>query len=1061
MGISQRQILYRSISADYDVVIMDILNKLNTKQQEAVTHTKGPLLIVAGAGTGKTTVVTYRIAWLIEQKLAKPDEILALTFTDKAAAEMVERLDVLLPLGYFDLWVSTFHSFCERVLKQNALDIGLPDNFKLLNQTQQWLLVRQNLNKFDLKYYQPLGNPTKFIHALLKHFSRCKDEEITADDYLKYIESIKSTKSIKSIKSIKHALSEVEGSKVHKVEEVNSELEIDDIDRLEEIAKAYKVYQQLLLDNDCLDFGDLINYALKLFRERPAILKKYQEQFKYILVDEFQDTNWAQYELVKLLLNKEQNLTVVGDDKQSIYKFRGASLSNILSFLKDFPKAQEIVLTENYRSAQEILDLSFNFIKLNESNGPYEQIKIPHQRLISAVDFHAQIEHWVVADWQAEAWEVAEKIQALKKQDPEITWSDFAILVRANSAAAPFMDALAVAGIPAVFYSLKGLYNKPIILDVIALFKLLDNYHESSALYRILNMPLWPIVQTDFAKLTYESKKRTESLFETLRKADTIFGLNDQTRLNIKKILALIDKYSAIAKTKSIAELYSELLQDSGYLKYLVDQNNQASAEQLGYLQQFYERLKNFSNQMPEPTLNSFMTELKLELEAGEEGSIQFDPQVGPEMVRVMTIHGAKGLEFKYVFIVGLVDKRFPTIERSEAITIPEKLIKETLPVGDIHLEEERRLFYVAMTRAKQGLFLTAAQDYGGARTKKVSRFIEELKLKPEQLKVITKPNLSSEQLFYSLPKQRQIAKPNVILPMPKHFSYSQLAAFATCPLQYKFNFILKIPIHGKGVFSFGKTMHSTLQKFFQLVKSTSTESPPLAEDFSGAESTTPNPSLKRRGEIASPPSQGGVRGGASSTQQSLFTAKSLGPSLDDLLKIYEENWIGDWYDSAENRQKYYEKGIAILKEFYKKHQNNWPKVHDLEKGFNLKIGDYVIRGVIDRIDDVTSGVEIVDYKTGEAKTEEKLDSESKAQLLLYQLAVEEVWQLKPVRLTFYYLNNNQPVSFLGSADELISLKEKILNQIEQIKQSNFAPTPSWKCQFCDFFDICDYRQSV
>jgi DNA helicase-2/ATP-dependent DNA helicase PcrA len=1055
----------------------DLLKNLNLQQKEAVIHSGGPLLIVAGAGTGKTTVITSRVAWLINQKLAKPEEILALTFTERAASEMEERVDKLLPYGYVDLWISTFHSFCERILQQHALDIGLPNDFKLLDQTQQWLLVRQNLDKFNLNYYRPLGNPTKFIHALLKHFSRCKDEEIGPEEYLEYAEKLKLNLdgTITSQKSIK--------SKVHKVNNkktTNENIEFNEVKRLEEVAGAYHVYQQLLLDNDSLDFGDLINYTLKLFRERPAVLQQYQEQFKYILIDEFQDTNWAQYELVKLLLNKQQNLTVVGDDDQSIYKFRGASVSNILNFIKDFPKSKKIVLTQNYRSIQDILDLSYNFIQLNNPNrlecavvetGLKPVSTLVHdinKKLKSNQKGQAQIEHLQAKDLNGEVKLVINKIVELKNQptlNPSkkgnslVAWSDFAILVRANSTAIPFINALNQAGIPFVFYSMRGLYSKPIILDIMALFKLLDNYHESSALFRALNIPVFTINYKDFSKLTYQAKRRAESLFETLHKIDLFKEIDEKTRTNVKKLLALIDKYSKLAKEKSISELYIGLMKDSGYLKYLTSQETRVAQEQLSYLQQFYKKIQAFENKAIDPKLKYFMDEMNLEIDSGEEGSLSLDLDAGPDMVRIMTIHSAKGLEFKYVFVVGMVDKRFPTIERKEPIQIPDELVKEILPQGDIHLQEERRLFYVAMTRAKNGLFFSSAEDYGGVRKKKVSRFIGEINFH-QNTKTPKHQNNDGEQPLPTLPIRGETSLSPLIggarggsatenkevYLIPKHFSYSQLAAFEKCPLQYKYNFLLKIPIHGKDVFSFGKTMHGTLQKFFQKF-------------------------LERQKNKQSSLFDGAVETGHCSV-----------PTMDDLLQLYEESWIDEWYSSAEDKKKYKEKGKKILKDFYTQHQDNWPQVRELEKSFNLKIGNYTIRGVIDRIDEVSTTpspsskrrgnvpppfkggdgggyVEIIDYKTGRVKEQDKLTLEDKEQLLLYQMAAEEVFKLNPVKLTFYYLDQNKPVSFLGTSAEKEKLKNKILGQIEQIKQSDFPPKPSQLCQFCDFKEICEYRQ--
>ena len=278
---------------------LDLL-KLNKEQKEAVLHGSGPLLIVAGAGTGKTTVITQRIINLITKKLAKPEEILAVTFTEKAAFEMEVRVEQLLEYGYVDLWISTFHSFCEKVLRESALDIGLPPDFKILDSTASWLLARQNLDKFELKYYRALGNPTKFIQALISHFSHCKDQEVYPENYLEYADSLKTT---------------------------DNGPEDQEVERIKEVADAYHVYQRILLENGVLDFGDLINYCLRLFKKRPLILKKYREKFKYILVDEFQDTNWSQYELIKLLALPLNNLTVCADDDQAIYQWRGASFS--------------------------------------------------------------------------------------------------------------------------------------------------------------------------------------------------------------------------------------------------------------------------------------------------------------------------------------------------------------------------------------------------------------------------------------------------------------------------------------------------------------------------------------------------------------------------------------------------------------------------------------------------------------------------------------------------------------------------------------------------------------
>jgi len=945
------------------------LSKLNKEQKEAVLYDEGPLLIVAGAGTGKTTVITQRIVNLIEKKLALPEEILAVTFTEKAAFEMEERVDKLLDFGYLDLWISTFHAFCEKVLRENALDIGLPTDFKILDNTSGWLLARQNLDKFDLNYYKALGNPTKFIQALISHFSHCKDQEIYPEEYLEYANGLKAGAQDK-----------------------------EEIERVKEVANAYSVYQKILLDNNALDFGDLINYCLKLFKKRQLILKKYQQRFKYILVDEFQDTNWSQYELIKLLALPNNNLTVCADDDQAIYRWRGASFSNIVQFNKDFPKAQQVSLINNYRSTQNILDQSYNFIKQNDPDRLESVAKIS-KKLVSNEKGPGVIEHIHAKNIDQEVGQTLKKILEILKRDKEATYNDFAILVRANDSASPFVRALERANLPYQFLASRGLYSKPIILDIISYFKLLDNYHEGTAVYRILNLPFLEIPEEDIAAITQFCRKKTVSLFEALEQLALVPNISTKTQDKIAFVLSLIKKHSSLAREKSVSEVLVAFLDDSGYLKYLVDKDD---TEKIDLANQFLNKIKTFEEATIEPTLKNFMEEMNMELESGEEGKLQFDPEKGPDMIKVMTIHGAKGLEFKYVFVVNMVDRRFPTDQRKDPIELPEALIKDIKPKGDVHLQEERRLCYVAMTRAKKELYFTSAEDYGGQRKKKLSRFLAEMGYK--DVSISEKAGKTGILAEKSQPIERLKAK---VQPqyLPQHFSYSQLAAFEKCPLQYKFAFVLKVPTRGKAVFSFGKTMHNTLDEFLKLEK----------RDFK------------------------------------------------KLIELYEKNWIDEWYDSKTEKEAYLKNGKRILKEFYDQFAKDKPKilkiggVSALELPFNLKIGEYTLFGVIDRIDEEKDGVVIVDYKTGQSK--DKLDAESKEQLLIYQIAAEEVLHLKPTQLYYYYLDDGKKAAFLGTEKELQDQKTKIIEEAEKIKNSEFEPTPGWQCQYCDFKDICDHAE--
>jgi len=935
------------------------LKKLNKEQRAAVEHGGGPLLIVAGAGTGKTRTITYRIANLIEKKLALPEEILALTFTDKASGEMLDRVDDLLSLGYADLWISTFHSFCERVLRQHGLDIGISGNFKLVDQTAAWLLVRHNIGRFKLKYYKPLGNPTKFIHALLTHFSRCKDQEIFPADYLKY-----------------------------------SKGAIEEKEKAVEVARAYKVYQDLLLENNLLDFCDLLNYCVALFKRRPAVLAKYRKKFKYILVDEFQDTNWIQYELVKLLAAPDNNLTVCADDDQAIYRWRGASFANVLQFENDFPGASKAVLTRNYRSCQNILDAAYGFIQANNPNRLECVAKID-KRLVAADDCRGSIRHLHFKSVEQEVQGVINEIIRLMQEGKDLSFADFAILLRANESAAAFMRACERSGVPAQFMALKGLYSKPVVLDIISYLKLLNNYHDSAAVWRVLNMPFLMIPNSDIVKITQQSYKKSQSIYETLADLPQVAGLTEHGAAGIAKLMEMSARHGAMSREKPVSETALLFLQDSGYLEHLVRQDRRSEIDFIG---QFYGKVKDFEAANVDPSLKKFIDELDMEIESGEEGKLSFDPVKTPDAVQIMTVHAAKGLEFEHVFLGNLVDRKFPTIERGDGIEIPAELARDAAPEGSAHLEEERRLFYVAMTRARKGLYFTSASDYGGVKPKKISRFLDEMGYNGDGLQgEVTMTRVTNNY-----------RRPQVRGALPGHFSFTQLANFEKCPMLYKFAHVLRIPTRGKAFFSYGKTMHNTLYEF-------------------------------------------------------LFELGAKKGSFKQLRDIYEKNWIDEWYNDKDEKETYRRQGLDSLKNFWKDFSTRRPKLLTingapaLEQDFNLKIDGHAITGKIDRIDEGVGGVEIIDYKTGTPK--DRLKAEDKMQLMMYQIAAKEVFDIDSKKLTYFYLNNASPLSFSPGGQDIVDERDKIAGIIKEITKSDFRAKPGWQCEWCEYKEICDFSK--
>lgn len=984
----------------------DLLAKLNTEQREAVTHVDGPLMIVAGAGTGKTTVVTHRIAWLIDQGHAKPEEILALTFTDKAAGEMEERVDRLLPYGYVDLQISTFHSFAEKLLRQYGAELGLSRDFRLMTELDAWLLARQHFDgsslagasydprsRFELDYYRPLGNPTKYIRSLLTHFSRAKDVGIDPDEYLKFVEGKKA--DLDSAQADEAATSEIA--------------------RLEELAHAYATYQSILLEHDALDFGDLMLYTLKLLRTRPTVRDEIRARFKFVLVDEFQDTNDAQYEIVKLITEPRRNLTVVGDDDQSIYKFRGASLANILQFEQDYPDAKRVVLTKNYRSAQEILDRAHAFIQHNNPNrleaAAERQLS---KKLESATASTALVEHIHALTATEEVARVVERILALK-QEGETEWSDFAVLVRSNAAGMDFAVALERHKIPYQFLALSGLYTKPPVLDLLAYLRIIDNPFGSPSFYRVLTSAICRVSERSILELNQFAQRKGKSLFEACEQVGSIFQVPVEDQQAIRILLEQLTEFQRASRTRPVGELFVMVAKDSGYLEHLNRLSEQKKLDSFSYLQQFYRRLKDFERRHDHPVLHNFLAEFAHERDAGEEGSLSVDLESGPDMVRIMTVHAAKGLEFKHVFVVNLVAQRFPTNQKNDAIPLPEGLGSSPANDKDAHLEEERRLFYVAMTRAKHGLYFTSAEDYGGSRSRKLSRFLSELGYDAPS------PAREIFELFDEEQGQPTPSDSSISFPIPKQFSFTQLAAFKTCPLQYKFAHVLKIPVMGKWTFSFGKTMHNTLQRFFTLW-------------------------LER----------------TRSRQTSLFVSptsseKNLPITLEELVEAYHACWQDDWFINDRQREEYRTQGLASLKNFYNQIPLSRSDPISVEQGFTMKFGDVVLKGRIDRIDRFEDGVEIIDYKTGSPKAE--LSKEEKEQLLLYQLAARDVLGLVPKKLTYHYLTDNSHVSFLGTDEQLLDLQELIVERVQSIRSSKFDPTPGFHCQFCDFADICEFRQ--
>ncbi len=955
--------------------------KLNQEQKEAVEYGDGPLLIIAGAGTGKTTVITERIKYLVSSGKAKTSEILALTFTDKAAREMEERVDITMPYGYTDMWISTFHSFCDRILRQEALQIGLNPGYKLMNEAEMTQFLINNLFKFDLDYFRPLGNPTKFVGGMLQHFSRLKDEDVTPEEYVKYAKKLQNSKTPKLKEEIKKTI---------------------------ELAKAYRAYEDLKVKEGVINFADLIAYVLQLFRTRRNVLQQYQKQFRYLLVDEFQDTNYAQNKLAMLLAGKKANITVTGDDDQSIYRFRGAAVSNIIQFRKNYPKSKIVVLIKNYRSTQTILDHAYQLIQNNNPDRLEVKEKIDKRLEAVRKEGGKQVEFIHANRVENEAELVAKRIIELTSHQSLVTshpysYSDFAILVRANNHAEPFVRALARAGIPYQFLGPGQLFRQAEVKDLIAYLKVLYDIGDDIALFRVLSMSHFDVSARDLAGINSYGRKNNLSLFEACEKVEKIF-VSKKTKDQITWFIKLVYRHLKLLPKETAGQILYYFLEDTGLLRKMAEYKTVLEEKQAQNISVFFDRLKTYEVDHEDASVRAVVDWINLSMELGESPLASNFDWTMENRVNLLTVHSAKGLEFPAVFLVNLVAARFPSRERREQIPLPEKLIKEILPVGDYHEEEERRLFYVGMTRARDHLFLTAANYYGEAkREKKISPFV--IEALGEEIISDQRPVASDQLTFLDWQKPKKGLLPVTDHRSPINFlSYSQIDTFNTCPRQYRFRYLQRIPTPSSAAASFGSSIHQTLRDFYQEIKE----------------------------------------------------GKKL--SKRDLLGLFEVNWSPQGYASKTHEERMKKQGQRILTDFYKQFDANViPR--DLEQPFIIRVSPQLkIGGKIDRVDEEKGKLEIIDYKTGKVMEQKNIDKS--LQMTVYALAAADrgIYGKKPeeIVLTFYFLDTGEKKSTKRTAEDLEKAKKELVEKAKEVEKSDFQPRPGIWCDFCDFKLLCE-----
>jgi len=985
------------------------LDFLNAQQRAAVLHDAGPLLVIAGAGTGKTRVITERIRYLLEtQPDLAGEQILGLTFTDKAAGEMKWRVSQTVGERGQKVQLSTFHAFCSAILSE------LEPATRVLDQIDHWILLRKNLRLLQLDRFRRLAEPGQFLGDFVKFFSRCQDELVTPDIYQAYADGL----SAQARRALAPG-SSLEPDAAH--------LLAEEAARQQEIARAFRASEQLLREGRLLTFGSMILDTVRQIDADPEFAARLRERFRYILVDEFQDTNIAQLELLWRLAAGHRNIVAVGDDDQAIYRFRGASFGSFQIFIQKFADTSKkaaanppmLALTQNYRSTERVLRVANQVISLNEKSDLF-----PKKVLTASKPQGEKVRIVELVSAAHEARWVAGEIARLHAAKAE--WRSFAVLYRSHTHRNLLVQELAKRRIPFVIRNLSILENT-LVRDLIAYLRLIAAPSDDVAAARVLAMPGWKFAPADLVRLAERAgKSRGNSLWDALVSATTdptlLAGLSADARA--AELAEFVMRMRKRARKLSAAELFSELAGE-------LDLGVQAGADFRVYHERLAEFIREWEPKSETKRLAEFVEYLDLFQQAG--GQISLTEEQGKDAVQLMTVHAAKGLEFDHVFILRLTRGAFPIYAKKAVLEFPDDLMKEVRPRGDFHIQEERRLFYVALTRARERLTLTAVVDN---KRNKPSPFLDDIienaalarrdieRLAPpdtEPTKPVSETTQKPEEvqsemfandradarIFSEITRWAREYHPPV--PEPLQLSASAIDTYKTCPQKYLFSTLWKLRSGPHAAMTFGSVMHTTIKHF-------------LAE--------------VRKGRVV---------------------------AFDEVVTIFEREWTPAGFEDDYQQEGYKKDGIDQLRVFHSGMIAAPQEIEAQEKTFELPMEEnIVVTGRLDQINRFGDGDrEIVDYKTGRPRTAE--DARKDFQLSVYALAATEILEFIPARLVFHYLADNSRVETSREEKDLKKTRQAILETAANIRAGDFKPDPGlFKCRNCAFRPICPaHEQSL
>lgn len=947
----------------------ELLAGLNREQRRAVTHRDGPQLVVAGPGTGKTEVITRRIAWLIATRRARPAEILALTFTDAAADEMQARVDLLVPYGHAGAAIHTFHALGDRLVREHAFELGLPGDVRLINRAEAVVLLRDNLFALGLERYRPLGDPTRFLGALVDLFGHAKEEGVDPIRLADYA-------------------ARLAGRAVGPAEH-------DAAAALAEQASAFAAYQELLARHGLIDHGDQLSLAARLLAERPAVLQEVVGRHRHLLIDEFQDMNRVQLELLLALTPAGGNVTVVGDLDQQIYAFRGAAVDNVRRFSAAQPGLTRVVLRRNYRSRRPIIDAAARLI----GHGPRPHLDDgdPGQLAARRARSPRPVRLDTYATSSDEADGVAAQIAA--RVSSGVAPRDIAVLARSNAEIEPLVRSLNMRGLPVRTRTPADFFAQPEVRPLVAFLRCVADPSDSIELYVLATAWPYGLGGEPLTELLADARRAHQPLWAALsRLADDVAlpaadGFVAGTRRLVAHLRAAIES----SHQRTAGEVLYEHLRRTTALARLAANDDAAAAKSLA---RFFDLVRSRSMLLADARVTALVPHLNELIDVAD--PVADDGPLDLNAVSVLTVHRAKGLQFRYVYLTGLVDGRFPVHSRPPALEVPwHELHGEAGHTTDDRLIEERRLCYVAMTRAMDELVLSTYDTGPGARgRRRASPFIAEALDLP-----VDKPVAGKD-------RPRSLIAPPLKLPamanlaeMPaSSFSFSMLEEYHDCPERYRLRYVVGLPTPPHHALTYGRAMHAAVAWFH------------------------------------------------------LRVAAGESPSDAELAAEFRRAWVSEGFLSREHEDARFAAGLRALTAFRARELASPAPVVAVERPFEFTLDGMRIRGRIDRVDEDERGAVIVDYKSSDVRDQRKATEKARGSLQLqaYALAHEQRSGKLPRAMQLHFLESGLVGESTPEPARLDKARDQLRSAIAGIAAADFVAKPNpVACGYCPFRQIC------